>query len=135
MTPKKTLVELENMPQIQLIDAIIGKMEDNKLSEASIKTAKPYIKRLSKKLDISDDAAMIFSAFFNDFSDTRIDISDIARFFDCNQVKILTYWSAIEELEKKKFIRKSKDDKNESSSNICKGFKHGREAIDLSSGC
>jgi hypothetical protein len=67
MTPKKTLVELENMPQIQLIDAIIGKMEDNKLSEASIKTAKPYIKRLSKKLDISDDAAMIFSAFFNDF--------------------------------------------------------------------
>ena len=63
MTPKKTLVELDNMPQIQLIDTIIGKIEDNKLSEASIKTAKPYIKRLSKKLDISDDAAMIFSAF------------------------------------------------------------------------
>ena len=98
-----------------MIDIIINKMEDNKLSEASIKTAKPYIKRLSKKLDISDDAAMIFSAFFNNFSDTRIDISDIARFFDCNQVKILTYWSAIEELEKKKFIRKSKDDKNDVS--------------------
>ena len=112
MKAKKTLVELENIPQIQLIDAIIGKMEDNKLSETNIKVAKPYIKRLAKHLDISDDAAMMFSAFFNDFSDTRIVISDIASFFDCNQVKILTYWSAIEELEKKKFIRKSKDDKN-----------------------
>lgn len=118
MTPKKTLVELDNMSQIQLIDTIIGKMEDNKLSEASIKTAKPYIKRLSKKLDISDDAAMIFTAFFNDFSDTRIDISDIARFFDCNKVKILTYWSAIEELEKKKLIRQSKNNKNDVSYSI-----------------
>ena len=63
MKAKKTLVELDNMPQIQLIDTIINKMEDNKLSEASIKTAKPYIKRLSKHLDISDDAAMMFSAF------------------------------------------------------------------------
>jgi hypothetical protein len=118
MKAKKTLVELDNMPQIQLIDTIIGKMEDNKLSETNIKAAKPYIKRLAKHLDISDDAAMMFSAFFNDFSDTCIVISDIARFFDCNKVKILTYWSAIEELEKKKLIRQSKNEKNDVSYSI-----------------
>ena len=53
---------------------------------------------------------MLFAAFFNDFADHQIWIRDIAGFFECNKVKILTMWSAIEELVSRRFILQYKKD-------------------------
>ena len=85
-------------------------MEDKKLSEESIKKAKPFIVEFAKRNNISENAAMLFAAFFNDFADHQIWIRDIAGFFECNKVKILTMWSAIEELVSRRFILQYKKD-------------------------
>ena len=74
------------------------------MSEESIKKAKPFIVEFAKRNNISEDAAMLFAAFFNDFADHQIWIRDVAGFFECNKVKILTMWSAIEELVRRRFI-------------------------------
>ena len=98
------------LTQVQLIDEIIVRMEDKKLSEESIKKAKPFIVEFAKRNNISENAAMLFAAFFNDFADHQIWIRDIAGFFECNKVKILTMWSAIEELVSRRFILQYKKD-------------------------
>lgn len=95
---------LAQMTQVQLIDEIISGMHEKKLSDDSIKKATPYIKEFAKRNGLSNDAAMLFAAFFDNFSDAHILVRDIAHFYDCNQVKILTKWSAIEELVARRFI-------------------------------
>jgi len=92
------------LTQIQLIDEIISKMEEKKMSEESINAAKPYFAELAKRNSLSEDAAMLLAAFFNDFADSHIWIKDIADFYNCNQVKILTKWAAIEELVSRRFL-------------------------------
>lgn len=96
--------DVAQLTQIQLIDKIIDQMEDKKLSEESVKQAKPFFVEFAKRNAISEDASMLFAAFFNDFADHQIWIRDIAEFFECNKVKILTKWSAIEELVSRRFI-------------------------------
>ena len=98
------------LTQVQLIDEIIVRMQDKKLSEESIKKAKPFIVEFAKRNNISENAAMLFTAFFNDFADHQIWIRDVAGFFECNKVKILTMWSAIEELVTRRFILQYKKD-------------------------
>ena len=92
------------LTQIQLIDEIISKMEEKKMSEESINAVKPYFAELAKRNSLSEDAAMLLAAFFNDFADSHIWIKDIAGFYNCNQVKILTKWAAIEELVSRRFL-------------------------------
>lgn len=109
MKTKTLPQDLEKFTQVKLIDAIINAMKKKKLSKASLSTALPFIQAFAKRINVSDDAAMIFCAFFFDFSDVRIRINDLADFYDCNQVTILTFWSAIEELVKLQYITQSKD--------------------------
>ena len=101
------------LTQIQLIDEIISRTENKKWSEESMMEAEPFIVEYARRNSISEDSALLFAAFFNDFTDTRIWIKDIARFFDCSQVKILTKWSAIEELVAKRFVTQYKKDDGE----------------------
>ena len=101
------------LTQIQLIDEIISRTENKKWSEESMMEAEPFIVEYARRNSISEDSALLFAAFFNDFTDTRIWIKDIAHFFDCSQVKILTKWSAIEELVAKRFVTQYKKDDGE----------------------
>ena len=101
--------DYEKLSQVKLIDGIIGVMYKKKLSDSSVKAAMPFVTQLSKRFNISEDAAIIFSAFFDRFTDSSIDLGDIAKFYDTTQVKILTYWPAIEELMKQKFIHQFKN--------------------------
>lgn len=105
----KNIQDIEQLSQMKIIDKIIDTMQDNKFSNKSIKSATPYIQALAERLNISDDAATIFPAFFDNFSDSRILISEIAEFYDCNQVKILIYWSAIDELVQHRLLNQTKD--------------------------
>lgn len=95
---------LAQLTQVQLIDEIISGMHEKKLSNDSIKTVTPFIKELAERNGLSNDAAMLFAAFFDNFSDAHILVRDIAHFYDCNQVKILTKWTAIEELVARRFV-------------------------------
>ena len=109
MKTKTMPQDLEKFTQVKLLDGIISAMKKKKLSEASITAALPFIQAFAKRINVSVDAAMLFSAFFDDLSDSRIRIKDLAYFYDCNQIKILTYWPAVEELMKFQYVSQFKD--------------------------
>ena len=52
---------------------------------------------------------MMLAAFVNHFDESSVGMRDLAQFFGCGQVKILTYWDAIEELVHRKYLRKNQD--------------------------
>lgn len=114
----KNTQDIKQLSQMKIIDELITIMQDGKLSNRSIKLASPYIQTLAERINISEDAATIFPAFFDNFSESRICISEIAEFYDCNQVRILTYWSAIEELVQHQLLNQTKDSDGEISFSI-----------------
>ena len=105
----KNIKDCAKLSQVKLIDGIIGAMYKKQLSDSSIKAAMPFVQQLAKRFNISEDATMIFSAFFDRFTDSNIDLGNIAKFYDTTQVKILTYWPAIEELMGQKYIYQFKN--------------------------
>lgn len=105
--------DLSQCSQIKLIDSILNEMRDKELCDESVEAAKPYIQAFAERIHVSEDAAMIFAAFFDRFTDSRIRYKDIANFYDCNQVTILTYWSAINEMVKRQFLNEFKDSDGE----------------------
>ncbi len=113
MKTQNKLQNLTQYTQVKLIDYILNEMWDKELSDESIKAAKPYIQALAERIHVSEDAAMIFAAFFDSFTDSRIRYKDIANFYDCNQVTILTYWSAINEMVKHQYLNEFKDSDGE----------------------
>lgn len=104
MTTSKNAQKLVKQTQVQLIDNIISIMKKKKLSDTSITSATPHIQMFAEANHLSFEASMIFASFFSRFTDGHIIINDIADFYECNQVKILTYWPAIEELKKRAYI-------------------------------
>ena len=64
MKTKTMPQDLEKFTQVKLLDGIISAMKKKKLSEASITAALPYIQTFARRINVSDDAAMLFSAFF-----------------------------------------------------------------------
>ncbi len=113
MKTRNKTKDLTQYTQIKLIDCILREMRDKELCEASIEAAKPYIQAFAERIHVSEDAAMIFAAFFDRFTDSRIRYKDIANFYDCNQVTILTYWSAINEMVERQFLNEFKDSDGE----------------------
>lgn len=113
MKTNENAQDLAQKTQVQLIDSIINLMQKKKLSDVSINAALPFIEELAHKTNFSNNAAMVFCALFQRFTDTHIMIADIAVFYGCTQVKILTYWPAIEELVKRRYIAEYKDNDDE----------------------
>ena len=110
--------DLSRCSKVKLIDSILNEMRNKELCDESIEAAKPYIRAFAERVHMSEDAAMIFAAFFDSFTDNRIRYRDIAGFYDCNQVTILSYWPAINELVKLQYLNEFKDSDGEQYYNI-----------------
>ena len=110
--------DLSRCSKVKLIDSILNEMRNKELCDESIEAAKPYIHAFAERVHMSEDAAMIFAAFFDSFTDNRIRYRDIAGFYDCNQVTILSYWPAINELVKLQYLNEFKDSDGEQYYNI-----------------
>ena len=110
--------DLSRCSKVKLIDSILNEMRNKELCDESIEAAKPYIHAFTERVHMSEDAAMIFAAFFDSFTDNRIRYRDIAGFYDCNQVTILSYWPAINELVKLQYLNEFKDSDGEQYYNI-----------------
>jgi len=109
MKTKTTSKSLNKMTQIQLISGIVDAISHKQCSPESITEAMPMLKKLAKRIKVSTDAALMFAVFANKFDDNKIEISDLANFLDCTQIKILTYWDAIDQLVQLKYIGKRKN--------------------------
>lgn len=105
-------INLQNEPIIALFERVINGTENKKLSKESIESVMPELTEIASRLKITIHQAIMLSAIANRFCDNKIEIFDIATQFDITPLKVLSYWSEIEDMEKKTLIHICKNQKD-----------------------
>jgi len=105
-----------SMPTLlELTDRLASKSEDTELTPANLKPLRPLMRRLAKQFDVTEMQALLLSVFFSMFDDNRIRIDDLARHFNCRKLQMLSYWSDIQALALKRYIRIRPSEDSDSS--------------------
>lgn len=99
-----TKAEINKLNLMQIMEVILEKTYDKKLSPANLKSVKPMLDALACRLSITDREALMLTAFVNLCDDNNIAFRDLARHFNCNNIKMQTYWAEIESLSEKGYI-------------------------------
>ena len=101
--------EFNKLNLMQIMEIILEKTYEKKLSPANLKSIQPLLAALASRLFITEREALMLTAFINLCDDNRISFRDLARHFDCSNVKIQTYWPEIESLAEKWYVCIRKD--------------------------
>ena len=104
-----TKAEINKLNLMQIMEVILEKTDDKKLSPANLKSIQPLLAALASRLSITEREALMLAVFVNFCDDNRIVFRDLARHFNCTNIKIQTYWAEIESLSKKGYINICKD--------------------------
>lgn len=100
---------IESKTLIQLLEQVVESTQDNGLQTEAL-NQNEAISALTERLQLSPMQVVFLSAFINRFEDRHITISDLAKFFGCKSIRILSFWSDIEALTKKRYIQQKTDD-------------------------
>lgn len=95
---------------LQHIERIIELVENSGLGEEFYEKAKRSISFVSKRMKLTANQAILFSAFIEKSDDTRISISELSKFMGCKNIKTISLMSDIDELEKRRLVRCRRDD-------------------------
>ena len=101
--------EINKLNLMQIMEVVLEKTYEKKLSPANLKSIQPLLAALASRLFITEREALILTAFINLCDDYRIGFRDLARHFDCTNVTIQTYWPEIESLAEKGYVCIRKD--------------------------
>ena len=101
--------EINKLNLMQIMEVVLEKTYEKKLSPANLKSIQPLLAALASRLFITEREALMLTAFINLCDDSRISFRDLARHFDCSNVKIQTYWPEIESLAEKWYVCIRKD--------------------------
>ena len=101
--------EINKLNLMQIMEVVLEKTYEKKLSPANLKSIQPLLAALASRLFITEREALMLTAFINLCDDNRISFRDLARHFDCSNVKIQTYWPEIESLAEKWYVCIRKD--------------------------
>ncbi len=101
---KKTSINL-----LQTIGSIYDASKDSKLSSELFKKIKPHLIDLSNYFGLSKKHSFLLAHIFVfNCNGNYSDFNDLAKHFNCNSVKVLTYHKDLIFLEKKGFLKKNK---------------------------
>jgi hypothetical protein len=100
----------KGMSLLTAINCIVELAEDEGMSEEFMKAVEEYVGVLAKRQGLDDVQAVFFAILVEkSASDNSTEISDLARFLDVNNVKMLRYRHCLDELIKMGLLRKSKN--------------------------
>lgn len=114
-TDEKTLQNKgEKAPEtlLQHIEHIIESVENSGLSEEFYQKARKSINFLCKKMNFTENQVILFSVFLEKGNNGCFDLNDLSKFIGCRNVKTITLTPDIEDLEKRRLIRCSKENSN-----------------------
>lgn len=110
---KKEVVITEQQEKITMlsaIEAILLIAEDSSFTLDIFEELKEYLKYISDLQGISISQALLFSIFVEGCSDgNTVTVSNLARFLDCPSVRVMKYHEEIEDMVKRKLLRKVKN--------------------------
>jgi signal recognition particle GTPase len=91
------------------IERIVELIENSKLNDEFYKEAKTSIQFVAKTMSLSASQVIFFSVFMEKSDDNRISISDISKFIGCRNIKAISMMNEIDELEKRRLVRCSRN--------------------------
>lgn len=95
---------VKSMSLIELIQAADEYLRQSKLSEEKQKDARPVLRQLGKRLEISQDEALILTGAFNQGGFYNIDMEDLCKYYDCRPIQMLQYNKLLKSLADKEFL-------------------------------
>lgn len=101
---------INNKMELTIIDAIeqVALLaEDSAFCPAFFRAAKRPLEYLAERLSLSKEQATLFSLFVNFSNDSRIRLYTITEFVGCTQIEILRRSADLEELRRRRFIKRT----------------------------
>ena len=108
---------IDNKKELTIIDAIeqvVILVRESSFCPAFYRVAKRPLEYLTERLSLTTDQAVLFAIFVNFSNESRISLSEITNFAGCTQIEILRRAADMEELKKRRFIRRSSNKRGES---------------------
>ena len=99
------------MDLLTAVEQIVDKAKGSGLSNEFYRKADRYIKYLSEVMDLTKEQSVMLALFIDNSHDTRISLSDIGRYLDCHNARIIRYMNEIDVLEKRELVRCNREDK------------------------
>lgn len=93
---------------LESFEYIVELAEDSNLDSDFLEKAAKHIKYASRKLKLTPMQVVLLAMFVDRSEDSRIMISEIARYAGCRTTKILRLSDAIDALENKRYLRASR---------------------------
>ena len=106
-----TMATGRKMDLLTAVEQIVDKAKDSGLRNEFYRKADRYIKYLSEVMDLTKEQSVMLALFIDNSDDTRISLSDIGRYLDCHNARIIRYMNEIDVLEKRELVRCSREDK------------------------
>ena len=110
----------EELSMLSACDVIVDIMSDSGLSATALKKAKPYLKYVAEKQQLTEMQAMFFALILNISLEGKTYVEDIAELLDCRNITILCYSNDIDELVSRHLVIRSNKD-NASSYRVANG--------------
>ena len=100
----------EELSMLSACDAIVDIMSDSGLSATALKKAKPYLRYVAEKQQLTEMQAMFFALILNISLEGKTYVEDIAELLDCRNITILCYSNDIAELVSRHLVIRSNKD-------------------------
>ena len=100
----------EELSMLSACDAIVDIMSDSGLSAVALKKAKPYLRYVAEKQQLTEMQAMFFALILNISLEGKTYVEDIAELLDCRNITILCYSNDIDELVSRHLVIRSNKD-------------------------
>ncbi|MDO4511689.1 MAG: hypothetical protein Q4B68_07735 [Bacteroidales bacterium] len=97
--------ELDTYSALDLIDALVERSRDCRLTQAFFNVNAPIISRLSAKLGLNEHQALLV-AIATEHMRAGLDIDNVSDYFSCTNAKAMCYKAELEEMYKQGMMRK-----------------------------
>ena len=93
------------------VENIVDLAKDSQLSPEFYKKAARYIKYLGSRLDLTREQCVLLSLFVDRSDDDSIELSDLAKFLDCRNTRMIRHMSDVDVLVCRELLRCSRTSK------------------------
>lgn len=107
---------IDNKKELTIIDAIeqvVVLAKESAFCPAFYRAAKRPLEYLAERLSLSVEQVALFAIFVNFSNDSRISLGVITEFIGCTQIEILRRAADMDELKKRRFIRRNGNKRGE----------------------
>lgn len=97
---------------LKCVEKIANEAKSSEMSRKFLSDNKQELQRLCDFLEISETQAVLFSVIFNlNFGSCSVDMEQIADYFNCSAVSVVSYLSELDNLVEKKLLRRQTENR------------------------